>query len=130
LETIKSYAQTIEGIGGPGNIWGFIDGTLCSICRPKQGQHQFYTGYKLCHKLCHAIKFQGITTPDGLIAFLAGPFEGKLGDWMAWRQSGVEEILRDILSENIEQGRLFLYGDHAYSLSFGIICPFKNTIFH
>lgn len=126
LETIKSYAQGIEGIGGPEDIWGFVDGTLRSICRPEQEQREFYTGYKWCH----AIKFQGITTPDGLIVSLAGPFEGKLGDRMAWRQSGIEEILRDIFSENMEQGRLFLYGDHAYSLSFGIICPFKDTISH
>ncbi|RPB02765.1 hypothetical protein L873DRAFT_1826563 [Choiromyces venosus 120613-1] len=80
LEMIKSYAHAIQGIGGPENIWGFIDGTLRSICRPEQ--------------------------------------------------SGVEEILQDIFSEIMEQGRLFLYGDPAYSLSFGIICPFKNTIFH
>ena len=125
-ETIKLYAQGIDGIGGPENIWGFVDGTLRSICRPEEEQHQFYTGYKRCH----AIKFQGITAPDGLIVSLAGPFERKLGDWMTWRQSGVEEILRDIFSENREQGRLFLYGDHAYSLSFGIICPFKDTISH
>jgi len=123
LETIKSYAQVIEAVGGPEHIWGFVDGTLRSICRPEHEQHQFYTGYKRCH----AVKFQGITTPDGLIVSLAGPFEGKLGDWLAWRQSGVENILRDIFSENVEPGRLFLYGDHAYSLSFGIICPFKNT---
>jgi len=49
---------------------------------------------------------------------------------MSWRQSGIEEILRDIFSENMEQGRLLLYGDHAYSLSFSIICPFKDTIYN
>ncbi|RPA89502.1 hypothetical protein L873DRAFT_1652126, partial [Choiromyces venosus 120613-1] len=80
LNMIKLYAQAIEGIGGPVNIWGFVDGTLRSICQPEREQHQFYTGYKQCH----AIKFQGITTPDGLIASLGGPFEGKLSDWMVW----------------------------------------------
>ena len=89
METIKLYARAIERIGGPEHIWGFVDGTLRSICPPEQEQPQFYTGYKKYH----AIRFEGITTPDGLITFLAGPFEGKLEDWLAWRQSGVENIL-------------------------------------
>ncbi|RPB01496.1 hypothetical protein L873DRAFT_1827136 [Choiromyces venosus 120613-1] len=100
VRMIKSFPNSIKEIGGPENIWGF----------PEDEQHQFYTGYKWCH----AIKFQGITTPDGLIASLIGQFEGKLGDWM-------------IFDEDIEESRVFLYGDPAYSLSFGLIYPFRNT---
>ena len=54
LETIKSYARAIERIGSREHIWGFVDGTLRSICQPEQEQLQSYTGYKKCH----AIKFQ------------------------------------------------------------------------
>ncbi|RPB01524.1 hypothetical protein L873DRAFT_1763738 [Choiromyces venosus 120613-1] len=78
-ETIKSFSQSIERVGGPRRIWGFVDGTLHPIYRLEEDQDQFYTGYTQCH----TIKFQGITTPDGLIASLVGLFEGKLGDWMA-----------------------------------------------
>ncbi|RPA88630.1 hypothetical protein L873DRAFT_1907381, partial [Choiromyces venosus 120613-1] len=117
---IKSFTNSIKDIGGLENIWGFVDGTQCPISRPEDEQCQFYTGYKWCH----AIKFQGITTPDGLIASLIGPFEGKFGDWMVRKGSGIEEILHEIFDEDTEESRVFLYGDPAYSLSFGIICPF------
>jgi len=28
--------------------------------------------------------FQGVTTPDGLISSLSGPFEGRISDWGIW----------------------------------------------
>ncbi|RPB29568.1 hypothetical protein L211DRAFT_776110 [Terfezia boudieri ATCC MYA-4762] len=78
-QRLQSYAEYV-GVRGRGvSIWGFVDGTLKIACRPSRQQRRWYSGYKKRH----AIKFQAITTPVGLISHLAGPFEGKLGDWAA-----------------------------------------------
>ena len=49
-------------------IWGFIDGTVRPMCRPRVNQCMFCNG----HKRVHAMKFQVVTTPDGLICHLYG----------------------------------------------------------
>ena len=46
------------------NCWGFIDGTVRPVCRPGLNQRVLYNG----HKRVHAIKFQSVVAPNGLIA--------------------------------------------------------------
>ena len=51
-------------------VWAFIDGTARRIGRP-DNEHQ-----QACcsgHKRMHAIKFQGLTTPDGIVVDWYGP---------------------------------------------------------
>ena len=48
---------------------GFVDGTIRPICRPGEHQRLVYNG----HKRVHAIKFQSVVAPDGLVANLYGP---------------------------------------------------------
>jgi DDE superfamily endonuclease len=72
------YARLINeksGVHGI-DVWGFIDGTLRKMCRPSHFQKLLYSG----HKHCHRIKFQSVTTPDGLIALLFGPVNGNWHD--------------------------------------------------
>ena len=70
-------ACTVVGARCPlQNVWGFIDGTVRRSARPVEGQRLFYSG----HKRCHALKFQSITTPFGIIAHLFGPVEGRCHD--------------------------------------------------
>ena len=51
------------------NCFGFIDGTVRPITRPIVNQRTVYNG----HKRVHALKFQSVTLPNGLIAHLYGP---------------------------------------------------------
>ena len=55
------------------NCWGFIDGRVRPVCRPGLNQGVLYNG----HKRVHAIKFQSVVAPNGLIANLFGPVEGR-----------------------------------------------------
>ena len=55
------------------NCIGFIDGTVRSICRPGELQRVVYNG----HKRVHALKFQSVTLPNGMIANIYGPV-GKI----------------------------------------------------
>lgn len=50
------------------DIIGFIDATIIPISRPGEDQEYFYSEYK---KL-HAIKFQNVDTPDGIISHTKG----------------------------------------------------------
>ena len=74
---LEIFAQAIHNVGAPlTNCWRFVDGTVRQICRPGKMQRTVYNG----HERVHAIKFQGIATPNGLVANLYGPVESKRRD--------------------------------------------------
>ena len=76
-QSLQVYADGIHNKGAAlDNCGGFIDGTVRPICRPKENQRMVYNG----HKRVHALKFQSIVTPNGLIANLFGPVEGRRHD--------------------------------------------------
>ena len=67
---LQSYADAIARKGAPlNNCFGFVDGTVRPICRPEENQRSVYNG----HKRVHALKFQSIALPNGLIGHLFGP---------------------------------------------------------
>lgn len=67
---LESYAEAIHNKGAAlENCFGFIDGTVRPICRPTRNQRQVYNG----HKRVHALKFQSVSLPNGLIGNLYGP---------------------------------------------------------
>ena len=68
---MQMYADAVANKGGAlNNCFGFIDGTVCLICRPGLlHQRVIYNS----HKRVHALKFQSLVTPNGLVANLYGP---------------------------------------------------------
>lgn len=79
-----------------------------------------YNGYKRVH----AMKFQSVVIPNGLIANLSGPFEGKHHDSTMLYQSG---LLQSLTQHAIYNGNpLCLYGDPAYPLGIHLQGPFKD----
>lgn len=72
--SLQKYADAIHAKGGAlENCFGFVDGMVRPICRPKKLQRTMYNG----HKRVHALKFQSVSLPNGLIAHLYGPV-GKI----------------------------------------------------
>lgn len=68
--SLRTYAGAIRQKGvALNNCWGLVDGTVRPICCQLQNQRSVYNG----HKRVHALKFQSIVTPNGLIANLYGP---------------------------------------------------------
>ena len=59
------------------NCFNGFDDTVCQISCPKLKQKNLYNVLKRVH----ALKFQTIALPNGLIASLQGPYEG--GDTIA-----------------------------------------------
>ena len=67
---LEVYAETIHRKGAAlENCFGFVDGTVRPIARPDEPQRIMYNG----HKRVHAIKFQSLALPNGLIGNLYGP---------------------------------------------------------
>lgn len=105
------------------NIWGFIDGTLRKICRPTYFQRAAYSG----HKRTHGIKFQSVTTPDGLIACLFGPIPGSRHDSFMLAESGLLLQLEQMMPRNQPGVTVYsLYGDPAYPQSRYLVGGYRN----
>ena len=98
-----------------------MDGTVRGIARPKYYRRFMYNGYKRVH----STKFQSVVTPNGLIANLAGPFEGKKTDSTMLHESGLLTDLRRVAFYNGDS--LCLYGDPAYPLGVDLQATFKGN---
>lgn len=101
--------------------WGFIDGTPRPMARPTRNQHIMFSG----HKRVHCIKFQSVQAPNGLIANMFGPMEGKRHDAFMLGVSGLAEKLRRFQRPNGEP--YIIYGDPAYGLTRNILAPFRGV---
>lgn len=69
-DCLQRFADAIHEKGAAlPNCWGFVDGTVRPIARPGENQRVLYNG----HKRVHALKFQSVVAPNGMIANLYGP---------------------------------------------------------
>ena len=67
---LQGYADAISARGAAlDNCFGFNDGTVRPICKPAIHQRVVYNG----HKRIHALNFQAVALPNGMIASLYGP---------------------------------------------------------
>ena len=120
---LEEYALAVHERGSPlETVWGFVDGTVRAMCRPTQNQKVAYNG----HKRVHALKYQSVTTPDGLIVDLFGPVEGRRHDMFLMKKSAFMERLR-CYSRDTDGNIMSIYGDPAYALSAYILCGFKGS---
>lgn len=112
----QQYAQAISARGAPlRNCVAFVDGTLRPICRPRRGQQAAYSA----HRRIHAMKFQAVTAPDGIIVALHGPIEGRHHDMYLLSDSRVLLDWRacPALSTYV------MYGDSGYTITDHLIVP-------
>ncbi|CAH3028735.1 unnamed protein product [Porites evermanni] len=120
---LESYARAIASKGSPlPNCVGFIDGTVRPICRPEQNQRIVYNG----HKRVHGIKYQSVVLPNGMIANMYGPVEGRRHDSGMLADSG---LLRDLEQHAFSTTRepMALYGDPAYPLRVHLQVPYRGA---
>ena len=76
------------------------------------------------HKRVHALKYQAIATPNGLVANIYGPVEGRRHDSGMLRNSNVYVQLQKH-SHNRNGELLCIYGDLAYPLRPHLQSPFR-----
>ena len=69
---------------------------------------------------------QSVETPNGLIANMYGPVEGRWHDAFILGMSGLLDQLRNV---NLPNGEPYvIYGDPAYGLSRNILAPFRGAV--
>ena len=120
---LEHFANMVYDKGAPlDNCWGFVDGTVRAVSRPGIHQRVLYNG----HKRYHALKFQSVVAPNGLIANLYGPVEGKRHDSGMLMDSGLLNQLQQY-SFGQNQRPLCIYGDPAYPLRVHLQAGFKGA---
>ena len=124
---LSEYASAVHAAGAPlHTIWGFIDCTIRSICRPSLWQRQAYNG----HKKYHALKFQAVMLANGLFGHLYGPIEGRRHDTVVLTESHLLDWAQEhaILPGDgpLECRYLQIFGDPAYGINQQLISPFPN----
>ena len=120
VANLERYANAIHAAGAPlNNCWGFVDGTVRLICRPGEHQRVVYNG----HKRVHAIKFQSIVAPNGLIANLFGPVEGRRHDSGMLADSNLLPLIQQHCNR-ANGDPLCIYQDTAYPLRAHLQTPY------
>ena len=120
---LQQFSEVIHAAGAPlQNCFGFVDGTVRPVCRPGHFQRVIYNG----HKRVHAIKFQAIVTPNGLIANLFGPVEGRRHDSGMLADSGLLPQLEEHC-HTPNNMQLCIYGDMGYPLRPQLQTPFRGA---
>ena len=118
---LESYARAITRKGAPlTNCFGFVDGTVRQISRPGKDQRLVYNG----HKRAHALKFQAVALPNGIVANLFGPVEGRRHDAGMLKDSGVLDALQQF-AYTPAGDVLCIYEDPAYPLRPQLMGPYK-----
>lgn len=141
---VRSLCGSLTRKGSPyDRCFGFLDGTIRSNCRPIRnqrqvkndlpcyiiyvcltklpGQFQFYNG----HKRVHACKFQSLILPNGIIANMYGPVNGRRHDGHVLAKSRLIEKLE--AKFNIFRTPPYIFSDTGYPLKKFLITPFKAT---
>ncbi|CAH3159199.1 unnamed protein product [Porites lobata] len=121
-QALQSYADAVSARGAPlQNCFGFVDGTVRPIARPGEHQRLVYNG----HKRVHSLKFQLLALPNGLIANMYGPIEGKRHDaCMLVESKLLRDLERNAFSPTGEP--MCIYGDPAYPHRVNLQCPFRQ----
>ena len=78
------------------------------------------------HKKVHALKFQSMVLPNGIIGNMYGPIEGKRHDCSLLRMSNLLPKLTQYAVDT-NGNSLCLYGDPAYPLRVHLQCPFRGN---
>ncbi|KAK3744174.1 hypothetical protein QZH41_020573 [Actinostola sp. cb2023] len=119
---LQTYANAVYAKGAAlDNCFGFIDGTR-PIARPDVHQRLVYNG----HKRVHALKFQSLALPNGIIGNMYGPVEGKKHDSSMLVDSGLLPQLQQYGYSPAGQA-MCIYGDPAYPLRLQLQAPFRNV---
>ena len=121
-DNLRLMADAVREKGCPlSTCFGFIDGTLIQSCRPTYNQKELYNG----KDRCHGLKYQSLVTPNGLVANLYGPVEGRRHDAVLFRESKLANKIENLI--HYDGSPLVVYGDKAYPLCSSVITPFRGV---
>jgi len=118
---MEEFSSRIEERVGMAGIFSFIDGTVRPTCKPEIFQAVVYNG----KDKTHALKYQVVCTPDGIMRHVYGPVCGSRHDQHMVHAS---KVLQWITSHGrCATGEAFVcYADAGYALAPGLMRPFAD----
>ena len=122
FDDLQRFAKGVQGVTGFPLCFGFIDGTVRPVCKPGLLQGEVFNGKDHVHSL----KYQGMSTPDGMLQQLAGPWPGRRHDSVIYSNSGLPEWLLT-LPRHPSNAMFVLYADAGYHSKPGLMVPFTDT---
>ncbi|KAL3192833.1 hypothetical protein MRX96_058691 [Rhipicephalus microplus] len=113
--------KAVHAKGAPlTNCGAFIDGTARPICRPTRNQKVYFSG----HKRVHALKYQAIMCPNGIICQLDGSYHGSKHDSGNFGNSAAYTKL-----QNLVQGHDYcIYRSKTYPLRPLLLKPYGGAL--
>jgi hypothetical protein len=128
--TMERFSSAVAAKSGfPAQyIFGFIDGTVRPIPKPKHLQSAVYSG----KDRVHALKYQAVVTADGMLQQLGGPWPGARHDMHMVRQSCVLPYLRALPTAS-DGSQFCIYADCGYAEAPGLVTPYFDgavNVFH
>lgn len=120
-QQLQEFCNAIEKVCGVKDIFGFIDGTVRPTCKPEVLQAVAYNG----SKHTHALKYQMLCTPDGMMRHVSGPYCGSRHDQHMVHKS---EVLHWVLGHpRTPEGKIHsIYGDAGYAIAPGLMRPYPD----
>ena len=131
-EELKTFAAAVEKISGVDVCFGFLDGTVRPVCKPQDAQAEFYTG----KDRVHALKYQILSTPDGMIRHIDGPWPGRRHDQHMVTSAPCLDGMPVLQQWLLRHPRTpygtayFIYADAGYSTAPCIETPFPDGAFN
>lgn len=68
---------------------GIVNGSTRRLARPVRGQRLLYSDWKRSH----ALKYESVVTPDGMIRHIFGPILGRRHDATMWIRGSLLHVL-------------------------------------
>ena len=118
LQRFSAAIEAKSGIGGR-FIFGFVDGTVRPMPKPSHLQSAVYNG----KDRRHALKYQSVVTPDGMLHQLAGPWPGARHDMHMLRNSALLPYVNG-LPRAADGTQYSVYADCGYAERDGIVTPY------
>jgi hypothetical protein len=118
---MEEFSSVVKERVGMAGIFSFIDGTIRPTCKPEIFQAVVYNG----KDKTHALKYQVVCTPDGMMRHVYGPVCGSRHDQHMVHAS---KVLQWITSHGrCATGEAFVcYADAGYALAPGLMRPFAD----
>jgi hypothetical protein len=104
------------------HCFAFLNGTYMAVCCPNENQREIYSGYKANHSL----KYHALSTPNGIIIYLGGPFSGRRHNSKLLEKSKLKSLLFQY-AKSSDGTLLVIYGNEGYSRSGQVETPFRQT---
>jgi hypothetical protein len=131
-DDLRRFSAAVQAKSGVDVCFGFLDGTVRPVCKPRDAQGELYNG----KDRVHALKYQIVSTPDGIIRHIDGPWPGRRHDQHMVSSApcslGLPVLQEWLLAHpRTPYGtQYFIYADAGYTTAPGIETPWPDADFN